>query len=274
MRKSLIVLILLIFPFHCISQCCSSTQQFAAFSRDNRFAAAHDAPLPFELTNEKGNWITFQYAGTKQARAYEIKALKATNNWLLIFHEWWGLNDYIKQEAERFSKELDNVNILAIDLYDGKVAETPAIAQQLMSGLMEDSAVAIVQGAIDYTGKKSKIFTIGWCMGGGWSMQAAIAAGSQATAAVIYYGMPETDPVQIKKLKAEVLGIFASRDKWISPEVVSKFEKAMKDAGKKLTVKNFDADHAFANPSNPRFDEKNASEARKLVLQFLRSRIR
>ncbi|HNP48598.1 MAG TPA: dienelactone hydrolase family protein [Bacteroidia bacterium] len=256
--------------------CCkmSATQQFGQLAMNEKFAAAHEAPLPLHLESLNGTMITYKCSDGTIAGAYEIKSRQASKNWLIVIHEWWGLNDYIRREAEKLQSDLGNVNVLAVDLYDGKNAETPGVAQELMGGLKEERARLILQGAITYAGPKAKIFTLGWCMGGGWSMQTALLADNQLGACVMYYGMPESDISKLKNLKGDVLGIFGTKDAWISPEVVSKFQQNMKTAGKKLTVKNYEADHAFANPSNPKHDSTATADAYKLSLDFLKSRMK
>jgi carboxymethylenebutenolidase len=273
-----LVLLLLILPaisFAQIKSCCvkSATEKFTAMASTKEFASEHLAPLPFHFTPEVGSDITFDCADGVQGNAFEIKAAKPSENWLFIFHEWWGLNDYIKQEAEKWAKALPTVNVLAIDLYDGKVAETPESAQLMMEGLEDVRVRNIITGAINYTGKKASINTLGWCFGGGWALQAALMAGKKANSCVMYYGMPETDVKKLKKLNCEVLGIFATNDTHITPEVVAQFKKDMEKAGKKLTVQNYKADHAFANPSNPKYDKISADKANKVALNFLKTRV-
>jgi carboxymethylenebutenolidase len=90
----------------------------------------------------------------------------------------------------------------------------------------------------------------------------------------MYYGMPETDLKKLSALKTDVLGIFAKQDKWINDAVVAQFQKDMKKDRKKLTVKTFDADHAFANPSNPVYNKEYAEDAHKLSLAFLKARLK
>jgi carboxymethylenebutenolidase len=133
---------------------------------------------------------------------------------------------------------------------------------------------AIIEGALTFAGKKAKVATVGWCFGGGWSLQSALIAGKQAKACIIYYGMPEKDKERLKTLKAPVLGIFASQEKWISPEVVSQFEKDMKEVGKAVTIKNFDAEHAFANPSNPKYNKEYADQAYTMSIAFIKGKLR
>lgn len=252
----------------------SVTGQNNLLAMNESFAKAHLEPAPFTLANPKGSMVTFKTPDGKDAQAYEVKAPHETNNIVFVFHEWWGLNDYIKQEAEKLQAELGNVNVYAIDLYDGKVASTREDAQKLMGAMTETRSKAIISGAVEMVGKKANIYTIGWCMGGAWSLQAALIAGKQAEGCVMYYGMPEQDLAKLKTLNTDVLGIFASKDKYITPEVVKTFEANMKKEGKKITVYNYDADHAFANPSNPQFDKKATEDAHHKTLAYLKSKIK
>jgi len=151
--------------------CCTMTnsQQFAMLADDPAFAASHIAPEPFVYNAETGKMITIPCADGKDANAFYVKSAKPTNRWLFVFHEWWGLNDYIKQEAEKWQKELGDINVIALDLYDGKVAETPAVAQSLMGGADSNRVRAILKCGLKYTGDAAKIYTLGWCMGGMYS---------------------------------------------------------------------------------------------------------
>lgn len=261
--------------------CCSPTtsenmsgpHQMAMLGNDENFVKMHEAPLPLSFTPESGNFITFKTNDTLDGRAFEVKSPNQSNKFIFMFHEWWGLNEYIQQEAERLQKELSDVTVLAIDLYDGKVADTPDEAGKLTKTVTTERATNIINGALTYVGENAKIGTIGWCFGGGWSHQAALLGGKQTAACVIYYGMPEMDVERLKALNAPVLGIFGKQDGWISPEKVKEFEKAMKQAGKKLTVKMYDAVHAFANPSNPKHDKKATEDAHKHTIAFFKSNI-
>lgn len=259
--------------------CCSvtSTAQFAMLSGDKTFERAHESPLPMNYEAKKGKFISFSVRSpldktndSFDGKAFFVHSDSESNKYLFVIHEWWGLNDYIQQEAERMQTELGNVNVLALDLYDGKIATTSEEAGKLMQSVSEERAKSIINGAIKYAGAKANIATIGWCFGGGWSLQTALLANKQAVGCVMFYGMPEKDSTKLTTLNCEVLGIFAKKDKWISPEVVAEFEKNMKKANKKLTVHSYDADHAFANPSNPHFDKKATEDAHKHVLEFLK----
>jgi len=257
--------------------CCakpSATQQFAMLASSKDFRMSHKNPLKMHFQSSIGKAITYKTADGKEANAYEFKAKNPTNNYLLVIHEWWGLNDWVKKESEKLYTDLGNVNVIDLDLYDGKVATTRDEAGKLMQGVNDDRAKAIINGAITYVGPKAHITTIGWCFGGGWSLQTSILAGKQAAGCVMYYGMPEQDVNRLKTLHADVLGNFANKDQWINPKVVAKFEADMKAAGKKLTVHQYDADHGFANPSNPIYDSKATKEAYAYTIAFLKLRLR
>lgn len=252
----------------------SPTEKFALFVQDDNFNMSHPDPLPYVHQSEIGKMITFKTADGKDGVGYVLMAAKKTNNWIFVFQEWWGLNDHIKRESEKLYNDLGNVNVLAIDMYDGKLATTREDAGKYMGEFKQDRGNAIVKGAIDFAGKNAKIGTIGWCFGGGQSMQASLTAGKQAAACVIYYGMPETDVNRLKNLNTDVLNIWPTQDQWINKEVTDKFEANMKEAGKKLTTKAYDADHAFANPSNPKFNPEFTADAYKSTLEFFKARLR
>jgi carboxymethylenebutenolidase len=257
--------------------CCakpSATQQFAMLASDKSFIMSHKNPLKIHFQSTIGKPINYKTADGKEADAYLLKAKNPTNNYILVIHEFWGLNDFVKKESEKIYNELDNVNIIDLDLYDGQVATTREDAGKLMQAVKDDRAKAIINGAIAYVGPKAHIATIGWCFGGGWSLQTTLLAGDQAVGCVMYYGMPEQDVNRLKTLHCDVLGNFANLDKWINPKVVAKFEEDMKTAGKKLYVHQYDADHGFANPSNPIYNSDATKDAYAHTIEFLKVRLK
>jgi carboxymethylenebutenolidase len=256
--------------------CCAinATDAFARLGDDKEFMASHASPLPYQYEGKAGQMITFTTPDGKKANAFEFKAAKKSNKYLFVFQEWWGLNDYIKRESEKYFNELGDVNVIALDLYDGKVTTDPKQAGEYMQGADQKRLDAIVKGALSYVGKNAKIATVGWCFGGGQSLNAALLTGKQAVGCVMYYGMPEKDVNRLKTLNCDVLGLFAAKEKWITPEVVTQFEKDMQTAGKKVQVKMFEAEHAFANPSNPSYDKEATAEAYKLSSSYLKARLK
>jgi carboxymethylenebutenolidase len=254
-------------PSH--AQAVASTSMIA-FANDEEFVKAHAEPLPFKVDSLKGKMITFPCADKKNANAYVVNMKPEPRNIVFMFQEWWGVNDYIKQEADRLSKKLD-VTVVAIDLYDGKVATTREEAQQYVKEVKETRLNIIIAGAYSHFPASAKYATIGWCFGGGWSLKAALfSPDTRIKGCVMYYGSPETDADNLMPLACPVLGIFGSKDKWLTPKVVSDFETAMTKAGKQLTVKSYDADHAFANPSNPNYNKAATEDARKLSDAFIK----
>ncbi len=254
------------------ANCCSATEEFAAFGKSMAFVSLHEAPEPFEFVPAGGEMKTIKTSDNINANIYEVRSPQASDNYIFLFHEWWGLNDYIRQEAEMIRRNVGNVTVIAVDLYDGKVATSPDSARVYVGQVNEVRARTIIKAAIDYAGTNAKIATLGWCFGGGWSMQSALMLGKQAVGCVIYYGMPEKDVKKISTLNCDVLGIFGSQDKFINTDVVKEFEKNMKTAKKKLEVKIYNADHAFANPSNPHHDKAMTADANAVTIKYLRSK--
>lgn len=247
--------------------------QFRDEAMTPEFALLHENPIPFKLTDGTGETIDFDSPDGKQASGYFIKSKKKTNNWIFVIQEWWGLNDQIKQEAEKLAAALGNVNVIALDMYDGKVAATPDSAVKLMRAATTPRLEAIVKGALAYAGAKAKIFTIGWCFGGMWSLQSSILAGKQAAGTVMFYGRPENNMEKLKMLQSDVIGFFGNQDRSPSPEVVNAFERDMAAAGKKLTLHRYEANHGFANPSNPSYNKEATEDAYKKTIEFFKQRL-
>ena len=258
-----------------MAACCTpvATEKFALLASDNSFVMSHEAPLPFVYRSESGQDITFKAADGTDAHGWMVKASKATDYYLFVIHEWWGLNDYIKQESEKLGNEL-GVNVIALDLYDKKVATTPDEARTIMQSVKTERAVNIIKGAYTYAGNKAKVFTIGWCFGGGWSLQTALLGGSQVMGCVMFYGMPEADVNKLKTLHSDVIGFFANKDGFITPKIVDEFKEHMKEADKKLTVYQYDAEHGFANPSNPHFDKDATADSHAKAVAFIKERMK
>ncbi len=198
---------------------------------------------------------TVQYkSGDETVSAYlALPEGRGKHPGLVVIHEWWGLNDQIKEEARKFAAQ--GYVALAVDLYRGKVATTPEEAHELMRGVPEDRGIRDLEAAYTYLASRrdvetSKIGSVGWCMGGGWSMQLAMNEPKLA-ACIVNYGSLPTEASNIAKIRAPVLGNFGADDRGITPDSVHAFEAAMKAAGKSVDVKIYEgAGHAFQNPNN------------------------
>jgi carboxymethylenebutenolidase len=192
---------------------------------------------------------------------------------LVVIHEWWGLNDWVKEQAAKLSDE--GYVTLAIDLYRGKVATTPDEAHEIMRGVPEDRAARDLHAAVEFLKsqsnvKKDRIGSIGWCMGGGYSLNVALQEPTLAVA-VINYGHLASDAASLKKINASVLGIFGAQDRGIPVDDVKKFGQALEQQGNKVEIVIYpDAGHGFENPNNKAsYRADDAADAWKHITSFL-----
>lgn len=194
---------------------------------------------------------------------------------IIVIHEWWGLNDNIRAMTRRLAGE--GYNALAVDLYGGKVATTPDEAKKLAGAAMADldGGMAILRAANDFLRKEGapRVGVIGWCFGGGWSLNAAIDL--PLDAAVMYYGQPVKDRERLAKLHAPLLGFFGADDKSIPPAAVHELEGTLKQLGKSVEVHVYDgAGHAFANPSGTAYRPPAAEDAWKRTVDFFDQKLK
>jgi carboxymethylenebutenolidase len=184
---------------------------------------------------------------------------------VIVIQEWWGLNDWIRENTARFAKQ--GYVALAVDLYRGRSTTDPGEAHELMRGLPEDRALADLQAGLRFLAAREgvdpdRIGSIGWCMGGGYSLGFATAE-PRLRAAVINYGRLVTAPERIAALRGALLGNFAGIDRGIPADDVRTFDSQLKSAKKDADIKIFDGKgHGFMNPNNKEgYDAAAASEA-------------
>ena len=195
---------------------------------------------------------------------------------VIVIHEWWGLNDWVKEQTVKIA-ELGYV-ALAVDLYRGKTATTPEEAHELMRGLPQDRAVRDLQAGFAYLIARKdvngRIASVGWCMGGGYSLQLAIHQPKLA-ACVVNYGALPTDPNDIQLIIAPVLGNFGADDHGITPADVKAFQKTLTGLGRYVDIKIYDgAGHAFENPNNQTgYRPEAAADAWTRTVAFLKKAI-
>ncbi len=196
---------------------------------------------------------------------------------IIVIHEWWGLNDNVRAMADRLAGE--GYIVLAVDLFGGEVATTPVEARQKMQGVIENPRLAVdnLQQALNFVddvAEAPKVATLGWCFGGGWSLNAALEFSGQLDATVIYYGQVTSDSERLSKLESPVLGIFAANDRGISVDSVRGFEAAMDELGKDGSIYVYpDVGHAFANPTGRNYNAEAADDAWAKTLAFLRQEL-
>ena len=194
---------------------------------------------------------------------------------VILIHEWWGLNDHIKAVAAEYAKE--GYLAVAVDLFNGSVASDRQGALKQIKSLDPKVATETMAAWVDLMRGdekgNGKVATVGWCFGGGWSLNTSLATSVDAT--VIYYGNVKKSADQMKALKGPVLGHFGTLDKNINKEMVGGFEKAVADAGLsgQVTVHWYEADHAFANPTGARYDAEDAKLSWQRTLAFLKENL-
>lgn len=217
-----------------------------------------------------GESVTGYFARPKEAEG-ELPGL-------IVIQEWWGLNDNIRKMTERLAGE--GYAALAVDLYEGEVAETSQKARKFMQEAMnnKERVKKNLRQAYEHLDEEvgaPKIGVIGWCFGGGWSLRTALMYPKELDAAVIYYGELVTEKSKLKPLEVPLAGFFGSEDNAISPDKVKKFEKALGDLDKEASIHIYDgAQHAFANPSGERYDEEAAKDAWKKTVSFLEKHLK
>jgi carboxymethylenebutenolidase len=197
---------------------------------------------------------------------------------IVVIHEWYGLNDWAKQQAEELASQ--GYETLAVDLYRGKVAKTRDEAHELMNGLPHDRAVRDLVAAVAYLKSRpnvdpNKTGAIGWCMGGTYSAQLAVAEPTLAADVVNYGWLPESD-ADAKAVKAKMLGNFGGKDQGISAESIHKFEQQMKANGNPVDFKIYpDAGHGFQNPVNGKgYNPQATADAKKRIAEFFASTLK
>jgi carboxymethylenebutenolidase len=232
----------------------------------------------FENTN---GYLVYPISTTTTLPSVESNISTNNNNntfpAVVMIHEWWGLNENIKNMAESLAKE--GYVVLAVDLYNGQVANTTESAQNLVSKVRENPSESInnLQHAVRYLASlenvnSSKIASLGWCFGGGQSLQLALNTEPRYPLAetIIYYGNLVSDQESLSKIKWPVLGIFGDQDKSISVDSVKQFEDALNANGITNEIYIYKGvGHAFANPSGDNYAPQETQDAWQKTLSFL-----
>ena len=234
---------------------------------EESFAALHD------LTDREAPALTGEDIEVGGMNCYLSQpALGESIGAVIVIHEWWGLNEHVKHWTDRLAS--DGYTALAVDLYGGAVATDRQGAMAAMRSVKDDEAVAKLLAAHEFLTDPSgdiraeRTASIGWCFGGKWSLRLAMAE-PELDAGILYYGRLVTKPDELKPINAKMLGVFGNEDRSIPPAVVAEFKDAMKAAGKELRLRQYDAAHAFANPSSGSYDTENATKAWKESRMFL-----
>lgn len=183
---------------------------------------------------------------------------------IIVIHEWWGLNENVRNMTDQLANL--GYTALAVDIYDGKVADKPEDAKKYMQAAFAnmDTAKSNIRQAFEFlqTNGASNIGVVGWCFGGHWALQTGMLFPKELDAMVIYYGKLITDKEALKPLEMPILGHFGAEDQGIPLESVKTFEKNLKELDKEAQIHVYEgANHAFANPSGQAYDKEAAEKA-------------
>jgi carboxymethylenebutenolidase len=229
-----------------------------------------------EVTAEE---VTYGEVGGKPVKGYLARPKTGSGSLpgLIVIHEWWGVNDNIRAMTRRLAGE--GYLALAVDLYGGATADNPDAAMKLVQATMANRAPAEenLKRAAAYLERNgaAKLGTVGWCFGGGWSLQAALLMPDQVDATVIYYGRVVADKEQLAKLRAPILGLFGDKDGAIPVDSVRAFEKTLGELGKPAEIHIYPgADHAFANSSGGNYNASAATDAWAKTTAFFKKFLR
>jgi carboxymethylenebutenolidase len=241
--------------------------------------------LSQELKNVNLLNKTVQYF--QDAEGYLVYPVSSSNSngklpAVIMIHEWWGVNQNIKDMANLLAKQ--GFVVLAADLYHGKVADNPKQAMELVQIARnnQNNSIANLQGAVKYLSlapnvDSTKIISLGWCFGGGQSLQLALNSQEHPLAAtILYYGTPlVTDKQSLSKIKWPLLGIFGDKDEAIPIGEINQFRTALNQSGITNEIHIYNGvGHAFANPSGDNYAPKETSDAWQNTLSFLKKYVR
>lgn len=224
--------------------------------------------------NTTGYLVYPELANNSQQQQQQQEPMPA----VIMIHEWLGLNEHIKNQADILAKE--GYVVLAVDLYRGEVAADSNRAMELTSSVRNNSASAIdnLQSAVNYVKSLemvdgNRIASLGWCFGGDWSLQLALNSSENPLAAtIVYYGRPVTDTASLSSISWPILGIFGDQDQAIPVESVKQFTSALNASGVTNEIYLYEGvGHAFANPSGDNYAPKETADAWQKTIGFLRT---
>lgn len=268
------LILLLSLAVGCSSENKDYADRMEAEHKDDTPAA--NAAAQLEQTEEvETETVTYATVDGTEISGYLAKPKGADDDLpgIVVIHEWWGLNDNIRMMTRRLAGE--GYVALAVDLYNGQSADSPDHARQYVQQVSQnpDAAIDNLGQAIEYLEEEQEaeeIGTIGWCFGGGWSLQTALNMPDEVDATVIYYGQLVQDKSELQKLDTPILGIFGAEDQGIPKEEVEQFRNTLNEMDKEAEIHIYEgADHAFANPSGNSYSKKAAEEAWQETITFL-----
>jgi len=221
-----------------------------------------------------GEWVEYgdNYKG------YFVRPLETGKySGVIMIHEWWGLNQNIKNMAHDVAKE--GFIVLAVDLFGGQVAESAEDARKYSTEVRNDmdKAIAHLRSGVSFLKNhefgSERVASMGWCFGGGMSMQLSL--NEELDATIIYYGAVETDKSKLDDINWPVLGIFGENDAVIPLDSVREFDEVLDELNIDNEIYVYKGvGHAFANPSNAGHDPEKTEDAWMKTIAFLNKNLK
>jgi len=216
--------------------------------------------------------IEFQTLDGNKARAYYVPSDSATGNVLIIYHDLMGLTTDVKKEAQKWKAMLGNIDVYAIDMYDGKMTYDRNLEPKYREELNTKHTDNITRGLLSKIGPDKRIITMGWGVGGRRAFRAAMIAGNQTVGCIMYYSVPEKEDKNIRGLNGDVLYNWASGDKYVQKAFVDDFGRKVQDNKRKFEMHVLNADPGFAYPYDPSHDALATAEADRYSLVFIKAK--
>ncbi len=282
-RLSLLSLALVLSASACQTTAPPPSDDYAAEMRhqhDGETPAASGAAAGAEALDVVSEPVTYATVGGQPVVGTLVRPRGAAADLpgLIVVHEWWGLNDNVRQMAARYAAE--GYAVLAVDLYGGQAAQTPDAAMALMQAAFAAPAQTqenLRQAYAYLSGRGAeRVGVLGWCFGGNQSLQAALALPTEIDATVIFYGgNPPSDPAPLRALRMPVLGLYGGADSSIPQEAVAAFDAALTAADVEHEFHVYPgAGHAFANPSGQSYQAAAATDAWDRATAFLAANLK
>ena len=218
--------------------------------------------------------LSFETSNGATTAYVALPAETQTKNAIILIHEWWGINDHIRDIAGRYARE--GYICIAPDLYRGKTTTDQQEASKLMHELALDDGIDIINRTIEESRERyglEKFAITGYCMGGTFALRAACLNDALSASAAFYGDIPADET--LARLKVPTLFIAGARDNWITPEKVEGLKEAARTHGLPVEVVSYDADHAFFNDTRPEvYHPEAAADAWQRVLTFFSETLR
>lgn len=210
----------------------------------------------------------------KPARVLLLDYDFESDAYLLIFHEWWGINEAVKNQALAYHSALQGVNIILVDLYDGKHTSDETMAGRLAGSITVQRMLDVERAVLNFIGDEAEVVTLGWGYGASWALQAALEAGPSSRGCVLYYGMPIFERNRLKNLAAaDVMMVTGSRDEFIGDTEVNRFRDVLHRLNKRLFVYEYPCEHGFGLDVTSNYSPKEAKDAFNKSLRYIGRRL-